>query len=233
MATLLRGRQTRSERDWRGAGDAVNWQPTAGSGSRGSAARLVVRALLSSDDARTAATCYWSVKLTVTVMMIETGLPLSNVGVNTHCRTASSAALSSIGIERSTRASFTVPSGPDQHVEDHHALDPRVLRLLGVHRLDVHDPRRRLDVAADADGVLRPVRGRRGEHRPGRGSGIPRRHARRPVAEREVDGHGHQPALRAVPRRELPLQHRVHGCPDERPQGAKRADVEHVARTDR
>src|ERR1700704_3316986 len=55
---------------------------------------------------------YCSVKLTVTVMMTGTGTPLSVVGVNTHCFTASSAAASSSAIDRSTFASCTRPSGP-------------------------------------------------------------------------------------------------------------------------
>src|SRR4030095_15736072 len=55
---------------------------------------------------------YCSVKLTVTVMMTGTGTPLSSVGVKTHCLTASSAAWSRSGIERSTLASLTRPSGP-------------------------------------------------------------------------------------------------------------------------
>src|SRR6266550_3355716 len=45
-------------------------------------------------------------------MMTGTGTPLSSVGVNSHVRTASSAAASSNGIERSTRASCTLPLGP-------------------------------------------------------------------------------------------------------------------------
>ena len=45
-------------------------------------------------------------------MMTGTGTPLSSVGVNSHCFTASSAAASSNGIERSTRASCTLPSVP-------------------------------------------------------------------------------------------------------------------------
>src|SRR5262245_39805960 len=55
---------------------------------------------------------YCNVKLTVTVMMTGTGTPLSIVGVNCHCFTASSAAASSSGIERSTLASCTEPVGP-------------------------------------------------------------------------------------------------------------------------
>ena len=55
---------------------------------------------------------YCSVKFTVTVMMTGTGTPLSSVGVNCHCFTASSAAWSSSGIERRTFASLTRPSGP-------------------------------------------------------------------------------------------------------------------------
>src|SRR5262249_4638726 len=58
------------------------------------------------------ATTYCSVKFTVTVMMTGTGVPFNVVGVNTHCFTASSAAASSSGIERSTLASCTRPSGP-------------------------------------------------------------------------------------------------------------------------
>ena len=45
-------------------------------------------------------------------MMTGTGTPLSSVGVNCHWRTASSAAASSSGIERSTFASCTAPFGP-------------------------------------------------------------------------------------------------------------------------
>src|SRR4249920_2246867 len=45
-------------------------------------------------------------------MMTGTGVPLSSVGVNTHCFTASSAAASSSAIDRSTFASCTRPSGP-------------------------------------------------------------------------------------------------------------------------
>src|SRR4051812_48709870 len=57
-------------------------------------------------------TTYCSAKLTVTVMMTGTGTPLSSVGVNVHCFTASSAAASSRGIERSTLVSSTLPLGP-------------------------------------------------------------------------------------------------------------------------
>src|SRR5258705_2868808 len=45
-------------------------------------------------------------------MMTGTGTPLSSVGVNCHCFTASSAAWSSNGIDRSTFASLTLPSAP-------------------------------------------------------------------------------------------------------------------------
>src|SRR5215208_7803998 len=45
-------------------------------------------------------------------MMTGTGTPLSSVGVNCHCLTASSAAWSSSGIDRSTFASLTRPSAP-------------------------------------------------------------------------------------------------------------------------
>src|SRR3954471_5974624 len=55
---------------------------------------------------------YCKVKFTVTVMITGTGTPFSRVGVNCHCRTASSAAASSSGIERSTFASCTAPFGP-------------------------------------------------------------------------------------------------------------------------
>src|SRR4249919_2413906 len=55
---------------------------------------------------------YCSVNWTVTVMMTGTGTPLRVVGVNSHCRTASSAAWSSNGIDRSTFASATLPFGP-------------------------------------------------------------------------------------------------------------------------
>src|SRR6185436_1401903 len=55
---------------------------------------------------------YCSVKFTVTVMMTGTGVPLSSVGVNSHCFTASSAAASSSAIDLSTFASCTRPSGP-------------------------------------------------------------------------------------------------------------------------
>src|SRR5213083_2087137 len=55
---------------------------------------------------------YCKVKFTVTVMMTGTGTPFSRVGVNCHCFTASSAAASSKGIERSTFASCTAPFGP-------------------------------------------------------------------------------------------------------------------------
>src|ERR671928_1848594 len=58
------------------------------------------------------ADAYCKVKFTVTVMMTGTGTPLSSVGVNCHWRTASSAAASSSGIERSTLASCTDPFGP-------------------------------------------------------------------------------------------------------------------------
>src|SRR3954471_2268032 len=54
----------------------------------------------------------FSVNCTVTVMMTATGTPLSSVGENSHCRTASRADWSSNGIERSTRASVTRPFGP-------------------------------------------------------------------------------------------------------------------------
>src|SRR5262249_9162660 len=47
---------------------------------------------------------------TVMVMTTGTGSPLSNVGVKRHCRTASTAAASSNGFERSTRTSRTEPS---------------------------------------------------------------------------------------------------------------------------
>src|SRR5689334_23870973 len=45
-------------------------------------------------------------------MATGTGTPWISVGVNCHCLTASTAAASSIGIDRSTFASFTCPSGP-------------------------------------------------------------------------------------------------------------------------
>src|SRR5436309_10035238 len=45
-------------------------------------------------------------------MMTGTGTPLSVVGVNSHWRTASSAAASSSGMERRTFASCTLPFGP-------------------------------------------------------------------------------------------------------------------------
>src|SRR5476651_49547 len=45
-------------------------------------------------------------------MMTGTGTPFSRVGVNSHCRTASSAAASRSGMERSTFASCTAPFGP-------------------------------------------------------------------------------------------------------------------------
>jgi hypothetical protein len=52
----------------------------------------------------------FNTKLTVTLITIGTGLPFSSVGVNSHCRTASTAALSRPGVERSTLVSTTVPS---------------------------------------------------------------------------------------------------------------------------
>src|SRR6185436_8859019 len=70
------------------------------------------KSLLSSNGYEILTCLYCSVKLTVTVMMTGTGTPLSVVGVNTHCFTASSAAASSSAIERSTFASCTCPLGP-------------------------------------------------------------------------------------------------------------------------
>jgi hypothetical protein len=48
-------------------------------------------------------------KFTVTVMMIGVGTPFSSVGVNFHCRTASSAAASSSACDLRTRAAMTLP----------------------------------------------------------------------------------------------------------------------------
>ena len=87
-----------------------------------------------------------SVKFTVTVMMTGTGTPLSSVGVNCHCLTASSAAWSSSGIERRTFASLTRPSAPmvaSMMTMPGHA---RRLRDRRVDRLDVLGLGRRLDV---------------------------------------------------------------------------------------
>src|SRR5207247_7585923 len=61
---------------------------------------------------RAASRHHCSVKFTVTVMITGTGTPFSSVGVNCHWRTASSAAASSSGIDRSTLASCTLPFGP-------------------------------------------------------------------------------------------------------------------------
>ena len=83
-------------------------------------------------------------------MMTGTGTPLSSVGVNSHCLTASSAAWSSSGIERSTRASCTLPFGADGRLDDHDALHARRLGDRRIDRLDVLGLHRRLDVAADA-----------------------------------------------------------------------------------
>lgn len=58
------------------------------------------------------AACSFNWKLTVTVIFTGTGTPFRSVGVKTHCLTASTAASSSSGFERSTRASFTRPSTP-------------------------------------------------------------------------------------------------------------------------
>ena len=55
---------------------------------------------------------YRSEKFTVTVMMTGTATPFISVGVNSHWRTALSAARSSSGIDRTTFASRTLPSGP-------------------------------------------------------------------------------------------------------------------------
>jgi hypothetical protein len=49
------------------------------------------------------------VKATVTVMITGTAVPFRSVGVNSHCLTPSSAAWSSIGIERRTFESTTWP----------------------------------------------------------------------------------------------------------------------------
>ncbi len=53
---------------------------------------------------------YFRLNATVTVITIGTGWPLSSVGVNFHWRTASTAACSSSGGERSTRTFCTLPS---------------------------------------------------------------------------------------------------------------------------
>ncbi|MCK7532551.1 MAG: hypothetical protein MZV63_16740 [Marinilabiliales bacterium] len=49
-------------------------------------------------------------KFTVTTITTGRGSPLSSVGVYSHCRTASSAAWSSSGIDRRMRAAVTLPS---------------------------------------------------------------------------------------------------------------------------
>ena len=55
--------------------------------------------------------------------------------MNTHCFTASSAAASSSGIERSTLASCTAPFGPDRRLDDDDALHARRLRDRRIDRL--------------------------------------------------------------------------------------------------
>ena len=65
---------------------------------------------------------------TVTVMITATGSPLSRVGVNTHWRTAVSAASVSIGLPEITFALRTFPSSPISASIVHRALDPRLLR---------------------------------------------------------------------------------------------------------
>src|SRR5712671_6029133 len=50
-------------------------------------------------------------KFTVTVMITGTARPLITVGVNSHCRTAATAAASSRATERTTLALLTLPFG--------------------------------------------------------------------------------------------------------------------------
>src|SRR4029450_1953665 len=61
--------------------------------------------------ALSAAGCYDSRKLTVTVLITGTGTPFRRVGLYTHCFTASMAAESSSGIPRRTLTSVTLPWG--------------------------------------------------------------------------------------------------------------------------
>src|SRR5262249_9446381 len=49
---------------------------------------------------------------TLTVITTDTATPLTTVGVNSHWRTAATAAASSCGIDRRTTALATWPSGP-------------------------------------------------------------------------------------------------------------------------
>ena len=51
------------------------------------------------------------VNVKTVITTTETGLPLTSVGLNCHCMTASTAALSSSGIDWSARALLTCPSG--------------------------------------------------------------------------------------------------------------------------
>ena len=71
-------------------------------------------------------------KLTVTVMTTSTGTPFSSVGVNNHCRTASSAASSRPGTLRRICAFLTVPSLAMIGFENHDAAEVR--RLLHLDR---------------------------------------------------------------------------------------------------
>ncbi len=86
-------------------------------------------------------------------MMTGTGTPLSRVGVNSHCLTASSAAWSSSGIERSTLAASTLPRGPIVASMMTMPWTRADCAIGGIDRVDVARLGRRLDVAADADGL--------------------------------------------------------------------------------
>ena len=84
-------------------------------------------------------------------MITGTATPLSSVGVNCHCRTASSAGPSSSGTPRRMRASTTSPAGPivaSRMMTPCTPASRRGSRILG---LDVASLHRRLDVAANPD----------------------------------------------------------------------------------
>ncbi len=94
---------------------------------------------------------YCKVKFTVTVMMTGTGTPFSSVGVYSHCRTASSAAWSSNGIDRRTSRVLHLSVRADRRLDDHDALHARRLSNRGVDRVHVTNLLRGLDVATNAD----------------------------------------------------------------------------------
>ena len=111
-------------------------------------------------DSSNAAT-YCNVNCTVTVMMTGTGTPFSKVGVNCHCLHC----VERRRVEQRNRAQHARilhrATGADGGLDDHDALNARRLRDRGIHRVDVLELLRRLDVAADAHRLRGRGRGRR------------------------------------------------------------------------